>query len=195
MIKRIVPLILSMVLTFGLTVSAGAASVDIIYDPDTGLTWLKDAGMGGMKNWSEAVNWANDLVYAGYSDWQLPTSDSICGTGYNCTESEMGHIYYTELGNLAAGGLSYTGPFSNLQPSGYWSGTVDASNPDYKAWIFNFFLGYQDVSSKDALFYAWAVRSDASSSLLRTTSVPEPGTIVLLGSGLAGIVVLRKRQG
>ncbi len=193
--KRIFTLIIGLVLILAFTVSAHATLMDMgngtIYDTDLNLTWLKDAGMGGVKTWSDAVNWADNLVYAGFSDWRLPTTDPDCGVGYNCTGSEMGHLHYTELGNPAAGGLIYTSPFSNLQPFGYWSGTEDASNPNYMAWFFNFFLGHQDAPSKDGLFYAWAVRSNVSP--LSAVSVPEPGTLMLLGSGLAGIVAWRKR--
>ena len=51
-----------------------------ITDHATGLTWLKfDSGhlkaaekKDGRLNWEQALRWAEDLEYAGYSDWRLP---------------------------------------------------------------------------------------------------------------------------
>ena len=51
-----------------------------ITDKATGLTWMKvDSGIlkagrnkDGKLNWQEALEWAEDLEYAGYSDWRLP---------------------------------------------------------------------------------------------------------------------------
>src|SRR4030065_69711 len=68
------------------------------------------------------------------------------------TGSEMGNLYYTELGNLGycdtAGncpqpsfGLTNTGPFTNLEASYYWSGTEYA--PNVFSWVFNFYDGGQ----------------------------------------------------
>ena len=194
--KRLFMLIISLVLIFGLTVSAQAALTDMgngtIYDTDLKLTWLKDAGMGGVKTWSDAVNWADTLVYAGFSDWRLPTADPGCGIDYYCTAGELGHLYYTELLNPAGGPLNNTGPFSNLQDSNYWSGTDYASDPNV-ALDLDFSIGYQRAINKDGRLYSWAVRSD-NESPINSDSVPEPGTLMLLGSGLAGIVVWRKRQ-
>jgi len=51
-----------------------------IRDRATGLTWTKlDSGhlkagenKDGKLNWEQALRWAEDLEYAGYSDWRLP---------------------------------------------------------------------------------------------------------------------------
>jgi hypothetical protein len=163
-----------LVIVIGLSVSAHAALVDMhdgtIYDTDMQLSWLKDAGAGGLRNWEKAVAWAASLNtsggFAGLTGWRLPVADPTCngnGMGWHCTNSEMGHLYYTELGNAASGPLSNTGPFINLQAHYYyWSGIEYAPNPSF-AWRFLFGNGYQYVGNKDFSSYAWAVRPGARS--------------------------------
>ena len=184
----------------------------LIYDDGRNITWLKDANYAmtsgydadGLMIWADAVTWADTLIYGGYSDWRLPATvpqnnhwgyDGTTGKGYNITiGSEMGHMYYTELGNLGYSatdgsypqpnwGLADSGPFTNLQPDYYWSGAMNTDD----AWFFNFYDGYQNADTKDYGFYAWAVRPGDS------IAVPEPSALMLMGAGLAGLIATRKR--
>jgi hypothetical protein len=138
--------------------------------------------------WWGAQAWAANLSYGGYDDWRLPTETTSC-FGYSCTSgTELGHLFYTELGGSA--GLSIVtnhdadyALFSNIQDYAYWSGSEYAPNPG-SAWYFDTGLGYQYAHNKYDLFYGWAVRSgDVASS----NSVPEPGTLALLGLGMFGL--------
>ncbi len=190
--KRVCFLLSVLVMVFGLAVSAHGALVDMgdgtIHDTDTQLSWLKNANTAGAMTWSSAVAWAASLNnaggFAGLTGWRLPNADPVCGLSYNCINSEMGHLYYTELGNVAGGPLTNSGPFTNVQTYFYWSGTEYAPDTAY-AWISAFSDGIQSYTGKVNPAYAWAVRPGA-----RYVPVPATGTIGLIVIGLAGLGVI-----
>ncbi|MCP3908798.1 MAG: PEP-CTERM sorting domain-containing protein [Oceanicoccus sp.] len=62
------------------------------------------------------------------------------------------------------------------------------SNSDL-AWAFNKSYGLQNGNNKQNHFRAWAVRSGDVGS----DTVPEPGTLLLIGLGLAGLAGRRRR--
>lgn len=188
----------------------------LIYDTELGVTWLKDANYAktsdydsdGLMTWSEASAWAAGLTYGGYTDWRLPTTlqpDPSCsgqfnigppyGTvsaGFGCTGSEMGHLFYQDLGgNPGSSVLSSGDPdlslFQNIQDA-YWSGTAFAPVTDH-FWSFFFNNGYQVGNDERNQFYAWAVRDGD------VATVPEPATIALLMAGLGLMGVIARRRG
>ena len=118
---------------------------NLIYDTDLDITWYDYSN--APNSWDNQMAWADALsVTFGsntYTDWHLPiTFDESCDFSYNCTNSEMGHLYYTELGNTAHGPLSNIGDFQNLLPGDYWSGE-DSADPS-KAWDFATHTGHQE---------------------------------------------------
>lgn len=81
-----------------------------ITDNHTGLMWTQDANVAGPSNsWTEAIDYCNNLVYAGYNDWRLPNVHELLS-----------------LLDFTAGllGAEYPSPFTNLpDPHPHWSST------------------------------------------------------------------------
>lgn len=201
MLKRTILSLSVLLMVIGLAVSAQAALVDMndgtIYDTDTQLSWLKNAKMSGLMTWDQAVAWAASLNsgsgFAGLTGWRLPNAVPSCGINYNCTNSEMGHLYYTELGNPAGSMTPNIGPFTNVDYTYYsWLGTEYAPDTT-QAWDFQF-SGFQATLLKDGSDgsnCAWAVRPGA-----RTLSTPVPaiGTVGLIILGAAGLIIIGIRH-
>jgi hypothetical protein len=189
----------------------------LIYDDVLDITWLQDTNYAktsgydfdGFMTWYDAMAWADSLVYGGYDDWRLPTTvhglyvygyDGTTTAGYNITSSEMGYMYYENLLNLglfATDGTypqpgwswvpSNTGPFINLQPYDYYSGTEYPSLVGF-VWFFGFGGVYQGLVRKGWSWgRAWAVRPGDS------VPIPEPSPLLLLCPGLFGLALFSRK--
>jgi len=176
----------------GNRVDASDPSAVMEYDPNQNITWLRDWNVNGEKTWEQQLAWVSNLQIGAFANWSLPTSRNPDGSGpcegADCTGSQMGYMWYEFLGNTE-GALTNAGPFQNLQPDFYWTGTErDASS----AWYFFAGNGHQHGHiPKDFLMYAVAVRPGDVAA-----AVPEPQTWAMLLLGLGAVTVaLRRRPG
>ena len=217
-----------------LSLSVNAALYDrgngLIYDDALDITWLQDAnyahtsgytasnGNGGM-SWDAAQAWIAQLNYDGYDDWRLPSAnlmnatapctsyDGSCDAGWNNTTSELGHMFYNNLGNLGSkdsNGRDQSGhgvtnssfidsntgaslSFSNLQ-NYYWF-SERSSVYSWCAWAL-YTQGMVQVQCSEDFSgnFIWAVRDGDVST------VPIPAAAWLFGSALAGLGVVRRKK-
>jgi len=122
----------------------------LLYDTVLGITWLQDANFartskhpganprGGLR-WSDAMAWADALVYQGHGGWRLPRTapvaapgrgwghvartDGTSDGGYNITSraSELAYMYYVNLGlqsNFTIDGQPRKPPVSGIFRNG-----------------------------------------------------------------------------
>jgi len=182
----------------------------LIYDTSLNVTWYDFTNAGNRQ--ATQVNWASSLAvnFNGQTltGWRLPNTldgpvypwgyDGTTTRGYNITSSELGHLYYIDLGNKSfydtngnpqsSYGLVNTGDFIHLGTGNYWSGTIVSEYP-LNAWYFNMNSGWQNIECKGCLsesYLAMAVRPGD------VDPVPEPSTFLLLFAGIVGFIVIRK---
>lgn len=132
----------------------------LVYDTDLNITWLADGNLPksqgrGLASPSGAMRWdsarqylalMNKEKYLGVSTWRFPRILPGCA-GYDCTYSELGHLFYLELGGQAGSKLSASGDpdlvrFGNIEEGGgtfYWGEMTGGSN----IWSFSFSGGFQ----------------------------------------------------
>ena len=144
----------------------------------------------GSMNYQSAAAWVaamNTANYLGHNNWQLPTTpltDSHCGRtgpngssfGFGCTAGALASLY-NALGLKSPSTAvpipnNTAGPFTNLQPYLYWSGSNGASASDGNA-TFSFATGWQGANTLPNFLY-----------LLPMISGKIPGTPPATGTGL-----------
>jgi hypothetical protein len=137
--------------------------------------------------WIPSLNAQNaGQGYLGKNDWRLPTvtdtgflgcdfayTGTDCGYNVDPATGEMARMHYSTLGNTASFNtlgvqqpcataapnfcLTNTGPFSNLQPAGYYA--VPDSGFEIGGWRFLFNRGFQNYQGTWPQYYAWPVRT------------------------------------
>lgn len=196
----------------------------LIYDTDLNVTWLQDVGYARttgytadgvhvddtnysqIMHWQAAYDWAHNLTYydsvrnVTYSDWRLPKAflphptAPTCNGG-NCVDSELGHLWYVELGNEFLGvGVSTGrngGPFINDEYL-YWIWTETFEVGDW-AWAFRWSTGESELNQRSVVYNtAWAVRDGDVAQV--TSTVAEPGGLLLLGIALSSLALTSRRR-
>ncbi|WP_455276877.1 Lcl C-terminal domain-containing protein [[Eubacterium] cellulosolvens] len=102
-----------------------------ITDSATGLMWMQDdsgsfnVGDGGALSWEHALEWAENLIYAGYSDWRLPNAKELQSiidytrSPATTSSAAIDPIFYCTSIIDEGGETNY--PF-------YWTGTTHANS-------------------------------------------------------------------
>jgi len=164
-----------------------AAAAQAVYDTDKDVTWVADANLAatqtfgvrginpdGSMSWEVAKRWVaamNAAHYLGSDRWNLPATqlpDERCSQrpaaaafGYGCVGSQLGYLYYDELGGVNGStiGLTHNASyalFRNFQPYLYWSGTLWERVPN-SAFSFSFGNGFQGTNVFANAMYVLAV--------------------------------------
>lgn len=150
--------------------------------------------------WQTAYNWAHELSYydsvrgVTYSDWRLPKAflphppEPTCFGG-NCVNSELGHLWYVELGNVYMDGAMTSrngGPFVNTDYL-YWIWTETIDYGPY-AYALHWSGGEVGLDHRGLVYdTAWAVRDGDVAQVV--IHVPEPASPLLLSIALASLAL------
>jgi hypothetical protein len=193
-----------------------------VYDTDRDITWIADANLAatqtfgvsgiissgsaiGQMSWTTAQAWIaamNTALYLGVGDWRLPATlnpDPTCSNaaqslGSGCSGSDMGHLFYDELGGTAGSAVWSSGDpdlalFQHLDSVGLsWSNDFTPTAPTSDAWAFQLANGGQNAIAKTSTEYAWAVRNDD------IAPVPAPAAAWLLTMALVALSTVRRAR-
>jgi hypothetical protein len=183
----------------GLQVNPGGQTV---YDPVSEVTWLANANLAakqtfgvadinsdGSMDHNTAVRWVDSMNradhgrgYLGQAHWELPetgASDPACSmkgtTGFECTASSMGGLFYKQLGFHRGESVVSTpdvkvGPFHNIQPYLYWACAAQAVQSACQTqgpaegfeWNFSFGDGFQGTNLVRNYLYVIVYYADSA---------------------------------
>lgn len=166
------------------------------YNPTGNFTLTAaDFSAGGSVDWYAAqafMHYLDTINYGGSSQWALPTQPDQ-SRGDNITNSQLGELFYNELGGVAGVNIITThnvnyNLFSNVQPPyPFWT-SREYTSSESNAWTFYTSNGHQDADDKQSHKYAWAVSPG------QLAAVPVPGAVWLFGTGILGLLGLKRRK-
>jgi len=172
-----------------------------VYDDVLDITWLANANSaGGQLSWNAAEDFVTNLnstSHLGVTAWRQPTASTCvgtsCGNAASDTDDELGYQFFQNFGatagsNITSGTNSTNlALFSNIQNAFYWTGFDSGSST--LAYYFYTVSGVQSNIQKASEFSVWAVTDGMAG-----TAVPVPAAAWLLGSALAGLLMVRRKQ-
>jgi len=139
-----------------------------VTDNLTGLMWTKNASLGGVTTWQEALDYVKTLDTGKHSDWRLPNRKELLSLIDR-------QAFQPTLPDEAKGIFQYLQSVGGYGPY-YWTSTTTASNTS-NAWVFcsQCFGLHEEFSKSSNFFYLWPVRSAQAPSTDPVISVtPNP---------------------
>ena len=109
----------------------------IVSDTETRLIWQKTYETG--KKWQQALDYCENLTYAGYDDWRLPDKNELA--------SIVNYAKYDPASD-----------FSDMPSQYFWSSSTYVSNT-YCAWGVHFNQGNVYQAVKSDAYYVRCVRN------------------------------------
>lgn len=185
-------------------------------------SWVSALNFGGYSDWRlPSANLIGDYGTNGesYTVWSAriqalygqQSFDGSTDRGFNNYRGELGHLF-SELGNLSAydelgtpqagAGLLNTGPFINMLSTRYYEGDpfFHFSGEAY-VWAFDLSNGYHTGVSQYLEYPTspmWIAVHDGDIGRKGddeddAVKVPEPSSVMLIGIGLIGLLISRRR--
>lgn len=119
----------------------------VLIDRATGLMWATDGERGGCDgnredDWAYAIAYARGLVFAGFTNWRLPTILEL--------------ITLIDFGRSSP--AIDVSLFPNFEEGDYWTSTT-AAYLSAMAWTINFTFGVPSQSGKTGDYYLRCVRT------------------------------------
>lgn len=149
----------------GLFASIGAAQASMVslgngtvIDSTTHLIWLQDWSASGTANWYTVTGWADNLTFAGSSDWRLPKFEEL----YALFDA------YGDVVNISE--------FTHTAASDYWTSSSLNVN---QARVFNVHYGNQYLGHKYFNSLSGVVVRQGTADDVPPTAVPEPQSLAL----------------
>ena len=86
---------------------------EVVTDSSTGLMWQKNPGRESA--WKQALNYCENLVYAGYSDWRLPDRNELL----SLFSYRQAHSAFPDVDGTASPAWSSTTFFNGITSNGF----------------------------------------------------------------------------
>jgi len=181
----------------------------LIYDVTNNITWLQNADyFDAVDNLPFTFGQAQNFVYggvlgnyAGYSGWRFPHINELQSIGMRFGTNHPATAFDPFINVLVQGynyippplGVYYSsqGYISDSPYLGYAPGTNSPCTDCFDAYNFSYYgVNHVDTSNSNLLMFVWPV---LDGNIGAPAAVPEPSTMLLLGSGLLGLWGARKK--